>query len=400
MSSIRQATKPTPSLSAFLSVGFRPFFCLGILFCALSMGLWGAYWSQDIDVSNIQPFGGFLFWHGHEFIMGFALAIVFGFLLTAVQNWTGLKTTTPFTLGLLITSWLVARAAMLFGNELPDALLLILTISPNLAGAFMIAKPIVKTKLWRNLFAPVALIMMALIDVALIFSVINNQAFPSGLFLSAIFFIALLITMIGGRVIPMFTANNLGIKKVNEPKMVFLLSVIPLPFLILLQLINVPFDMLPVLNGISSFFCLILTMAHGIRLFLWFHKGILLQPMLWSLWLFYACLPIGFLVLALKPIYPGLGSIALHIITIGGISGLTSSMVSRVSLGHTGREITHDNWIVIAFALIVTSLLIRTLVVSLLGISPTVISASALLFSLAFAILFIRFLKVWSSPRH
>ncbi len=115
---------------------------------------------------------------------------------------------------------------------------------------------------------------------------------------------------------------------------------------------------------------------------------------------FYACLPIGFLVLALKPIYPGLGSIALHIITIGGISGLISSMVSRVSLGHTGREITHDNWIVIAFALIITSLLIRTLVVYLLGISPTVISASALLFSLAFAILFIRFLKVWSSPRH
>jgi len=400
VSSTRQATKPIPSLSAFLSVGFRPFFCLGILFSALSMGLWGAYWSQGIDVSGIQPFGGFLFWHGHEFIMGFALAIVFGFLLTAVQNWTGLKTTTPFTLGLLIISWLVARVAILFGSDFPDALLLILAISPNLVGALMIAKPIIKRKLWRNLFAPIALIMMALIDVALILSVINNQAFPSGLFLSAILFIALLITMIGGRVIPMFTANKLGIKKTIEPKQVFLLSVLPLPFLIALQLINTTNDLLPVLNGFSSLFCLILAMAHGTRLFLWFNKGILLQPMLWSLWVFYACLPIGFLVLGLKPIYPGLGSIALHIITIGGISGLILSMVSRVSLGHTGREITHDNWIVIAFYLIIASLLIRTLVVSLLGISPTVISASALLFSLAFAILFVRFVKVWISPRH
>jgi len=400
VSSISQAASPAPSLGAFLSVGFRPFFCLGILFCALSMGLWGAYWSQDIDVSGIQPFGGFLFWHGHEFIMGFSLAIVFGFLLTAVQNWTGLKTTTPLTLGLLITCWLVARVAILFGSNFPDALLLILAISPNLVGALMIAKPIIKRKLWRNLFAPIALIMMALIDVALILSVLNNQAFPSGLFLSAILFIALLITMIGGRVIPMFTANRLGIKKAIEPKLVFLLSVLPLPFLIVPQLINTTNDLLPVLNGISSLFCLILAIAHGTRLFLWFHKGILLQPMLWSLWIFYACLPIGFLVLGLKPIYPGLGSIALHIITIGGISGLISSMVSRVSLGHTGREITHDNWIVIAFYLIITSLLIRTLVVSLLGISPTVISASALLFSLAFTILFIRFVKVWISPRH
>ncbi len=392
-------SNPAPSLSAFLSVGFRPFFCLGILFCALSMGLWGAYWAQYLDISSIQPFGGFLFWHGHEFIMGFALAIVFGFLLTAVQNWTGLKTTTPFTLGLLITSWLVARGAILFGSSMPDTLLLILAITPNLAGAFMIAKPIIKRKLWRNLFAPVALMMMALIDVALIFSVINNQAFPSELFLSAILFIALLITMIGGRVIPMFIANKLGVPKVNEPKLVFLLSVLPLPFLILLQLISAPNELMPIFNGISSFFCLVLALAHGSRLFLWFHKGILLQPMLWSLWVFYACLPIGFLVLSLKPIYPGLASIALHIITIGGISGLITSMVSRVSLGHTGREITHDHWIILAFYLLIGSLLIRTLAVSLLGISPTLIISSALLFCLAFTVLFIRFIKIWASPR-
>ncbi len=389
-----EQSKASPSLSAFLSVGFRPFFLSGFLFAALAMGLWAAFWSPSIDVSSITPFGGYLFWHGHEFIMGFALAIVFGFLLTAVQNWTGLKTTTPFTLTLLLISWIAARFTLFLGNDLPNFAVVILSILPILGATVMIAKPIIKRKLWRNLFAPVALLMMALIDAGSILSVSNN-VHPSELFLVAILFISLIISMIGGRVIPMFTANKLGIQKADEPQVIFLLSLLPLPFLMLIQFLG----FLPGSDFISSMLCLFLVVGHASRIKIWFHKGILLQPMLWSLWLFYACLPIGFLAMAIKPWMPELASIALHFITVGAISGLISSMVCRVSLGHTGRNIVHDKWIVAAFILLISSLLMRTLFIGIVGFSPALITLSAALFSLTFAILFIRFALIWISPR-
>ncbi len=395
----QNTSSSSPSISVFLSVGFRPLFALGILFAALAMGLWAAYWSGSIDVSAINPLGGFLFWHGHEFIMGLALAIVFGFLLTAVQNWTGLKTTTPVTLLLVALAWLYARMVMLFGSQLPPTIVLTATVLPCLMVAFMIAKPIIKKRLWRNLFAPVALLMMAIIDGNLILSALHHDPLPSSLFLVAALFISLLITMIGGRVIPMFTANNLGINKYTEPKWGFLLSVIPLPLLMFSQLIEHGQNQ----NIVTSLLCILLVIGHTNRVFNWFHKGILLRPMLWSLWIFYACLPVGFLILAIKPWMPlsilNASSIGLHVITIGAIAGLISSMVSRVSLGHTGRVITHDKWIVAAFSLLLASLLLRTLGVVLFGFSATLISISALLFSLAFTVLFIRFVKLWISPR-
>ncbi len=388
-----------PSLTAFLSVGFRAFFALGMLFSALAMGLWGAFWSASVDVSVFNPFGGFLFWHGHEFIMGFALAIVIGFLLTAVQNWTSLNTTTPFTLALLILSWIVARMAILLGNEWPAYLVLFLAILPIISAAVMIARPIIKRKLWRNLFAPIALLMITLIDGRLIYSVINQQPLPSSLFFIAILFICVLISVIGGRVIPMFIANKLGIKKTAEPQFLFLMCILPLPLLMLIQLVA------PFVGSefFASLLCFCIVIGHGLRVRRWFHKGTLLQPMLWSLWLFYACLPLGFLIMAFKAYAPmmdiGISSIALHVITVGAISGLIISMVSRVSLGHTGHTITHDKWIVMSFALLATSLLLRTLGVLILGFSPALITLSAVLFSLAFGGIFIRFILIWLSPR-
>jgi len=389
----------SPSISVFLSVGFRPLFALGVLFSALAMGLWAAYWSGVIDVSRITPVGGFLFWHGHEFIMGFALAIVFGFLLTAVQNWTGLKTTTPITLLLVALAWLYARMVMLFGSHLPPTIVLTACVLPCLMVALMIAKPIIKKRLWRNLFAPVALLMMAILDGQLMLSALNHEPLPSALFLIATLFISLLITMIGGRVIPMFIANNLGIKKVSEPRWGFALSVIPLPLMMLTQLVEIGGPQ----NMVTSILCILLVIGHTNRLFLWFHKSLFQRPMLWSLWIFYAGLPAGLLILAIKPWMPlsilNASSIGLHVITIGAMAGLISAMVSRVSLGHTGRVISHDKWIVAAFLALLASLLIRTLGVVLMGFSPILISISALLFSISFTVLFIRFMKIWVSPR-
>lgn len=380
---------------ALFSVGFRSFFAAGILFSSIAMLVWGLNWWTGLP-EGFTPIGGILFWHAHELIMGFGLAIVMGFLLTAVQNWTGLSTAPPGGLVFLLMTWIAARLVMAFGSGLPESIIVAIEILPALGTAVFIGLPIIEKRLWRNLFAPGILVLMAMLDTVLIYqATMGSQAFPSSLLLVAILGITLVLTMIGGRIIPFFTANKLGIKKPEEGKAIFLMSVIPLLVLMLVQAI--PDE--TALNFLSSLCLVVLSIGHFARIKIWHHKGIWKDPMLWSLWLFYACLPVGFVLLSIKPWVAVLGSIPLHIITIGALAGLIISMVSRVSLGHTGRVIQHDKWIMLAFSCLIIALLIRTGGMMITGFSPALISLSALFWSLCFTVLFIRFSLVWVLPR-
>ena len=387
-----------PSLNAMLSVGFRPFFLLACLFASSAMALWAAFWS-GVSIPAINPVGGMVFWHAHELVMGFVLAVVFGFLLTAVQNWTGQKTTTPLTLGLLSISWVLARAVMLFGNDLPNAYIVAICLLPTFASAVFIALPIVRKRMWRNLFAPISLFFLCLIDGAILSLAGSQFALISSLYLVAILFISLLVSVIGGRVIPMFIANRLSATKAVEPKAVFLLSIVPLPVVIALQFFQ-SYSTVLLISGIL--YC-VLFVAHSLRLAYWFNRGMLKHPMLWSLWLFYAFLPVGFLCLGIKGIIPdtalSANSVALHVLTIGGISGIICTMLSRVSLGHTGRVITHDGWIVTAFILLIVSLALRTVMIATMGFSVDLVTYSAFSFAAAFGLIFLRFAWVWITPR-
>ena len=134
--------------SPFFSIGFRPFFASGVLFAAIALLIWAGFWQFDIQstlVTTLKPFGGFLFWHPHELIMGFALAIIMGFLLTAVRNWTGLETAPPAGLFLLWLSWLLARCTMAFSDGIPFTPLLISQILPALLAAIFIARLLFKS---------------------------------------------------------------------------------------------------------------------------------------------------------------------------------------------------------------------------------------------------------------
>lgn len=392
--------------SAFFSVGFRPFFASGILFSALALFVWAAFWQLDTQATVLTHFntvGGFLFWHPHELIMGFALAIIMGFLLTAARNWTGLETAPPIGLFILWALWLFARWVMAYGNELPFLVILTSQIAAPLLAAVFIARPIIQKRMWRNIFAPVILLIFALFDCTLLYQVNNHGVIPSPLLHANVLLILLMISMIGGRVIPMFIANKLGIQKPNEPQSVFLTAILPLVVLMITYVLADDFSSTDRFTRIVTICCAaLLFVSHTLRLITWHHKGIWKQPMLWSLWLFYAALPLGFLVLALAPILENwvhLGSIPIHILAIGGIAGLILSMVSRVSLGHTGRVIVHDKVIVGAFALLIASLLVRTLFIAVLGLSSQLIMLSALLAASSCLLIFVRFIVTWLTPR-
>ena len=383
---------------AFFSIGFRPFFASGILFAALALLLWSGFWQLSLEsslLSHLSPFGGLLFWHPHELIMGFALAIIMGFLLTAVRNWTGLETAPPLGIFIIWLSWVLARISMLWSEGFSFYALLAIQVAPALLAAYFIGKPILQKRLWRNLFAPGALLVFAILDIIMLFQMHNEQIVPRDWFYAALLLIVFVITMIGGRVIPFFTANKLGVAKPNEPKFVFLLTVVPLLLMIVLQLLGLN-DISKVLIQICA---ALLFVANAIRLFIWHQKAMWSEPMLWSLWLFYAALPLGFLFMVVPASIIQLGSIPIHILAIGGICGLIISMVSRVSLGHTGRVITHDAYIVSAFVLMLSALVMRTGMVFLLGLQTKLIIISAYLAAASLLVIFFRFIYIWATQR-
>ena len=383
--------------SAFFSVGFRPFFASGIFFGALAILIWAGFWVPQLQLSFDQvmnPVGGFYFWHPHELIMGFSQAIIIGFLLTAARNWTGLETTTPLTLGIIWLTWLWARFVMAFGEGYSINLIVLSQILPPLLAAASIASPIIRKRMWRNLFAPITLLMLALFDMALLHQQHESHTQPSQLFYAVMYMLMFLVAMIAGRIIPFFTANKLGIEKWIEPKLLLLTSVVPLLLLMPIQAISDHMVRSYLTSGLAA----VLLISHGIRLYKWHHKHIWQHPMLWSLWVSYASMLIGFILLCVQPIF-NFGSVALHIFALGSISGLIVSMVSRVSLGHTGRTIVHDRVIIAAILCMLIAALIRTLAIAVFGFSVGLIITSALFASISLALLFARFVVIWITPR-
>ncbi len=381
----------------FFSIGFRAFFASGILFAAIALSVWAEFWQLDIQQTSesiMAPVGGMLFWHPHELIMGFALAIIMGFLLTAVRNWTGLETAPPLALFGIWLSWVAARIIMAFGDGYPFTIILISQFLPVLLTAVFIAIPIIEKRMWRNLFAPLSLLIFALIDAHILYAIHFKQTFNSGAFYSQIFLLMFIISMIGGRIIPFFTANKLGIKKWEEPKVSLLSSVLPLLILVIAHLIYEPSK----ISALTSAVSILLFITHSVRLIKWHHPKIWGHPLLWSLWVSYAFLPLGFLLLSMQEMY-SLGSVPLHVMAVGTLCGLIVSMVARVSLGHTGRPIQHDILITGVISCMILAMLVRTLAIMVMGYSSTLIIISALLASFSFAVLFIRFIYIWLTPR-
>jgi uncharacterized protein involved in response to NO len=380
----------------FFSVGFRPFFAAGSLFAGLALLLWGLFWlraTHPLLINMPQPVGGFLFWHAHEMLFGLAQAIILGFLFTAVRNWTGLETASPQTLMLLLTFWLQARMMILVGVSLDSNYIVVSQIITPLIGALCIGIPIIKKRMWRNLFAPIALVVFAPLDATAVLQIYQGH-FPHQALQACLLLIIFIITIIGGRIIPLFTANKLGLKKAPEPTLLTALSSLPVLVLILLEFM--PSD--DKISHIQSALAFVLFIAHGIRLFRWHDAGIWKEPMLWSLFVFYSALPIGFLFRALD-LHIDIASTHLHMLAVGTICGLIISMVSRVSLGHTGRKITHDSLIVGAFFLLISAFMLRTFGVMMFGSDAGLISSSALLASLSFLLIFVRLISVWLTPR-
>ena len=191
---------------------FRPFFLGGALFSLLAILLWSLFLSGKLVFT---PYGNPVFWHSHEMLFGFVCAIIVGFLLTAVQNWTGLRATNGVPLMMIFLLWLAARVLMAT-NLVPNPMLIAaLDVAFLPACALLMAKLVIKAGNKRNLFfVPVLLLLAAFNGLSHAGVVLGNAEWVNWSHRSVVFLIVAIITVVAGRVIPMFSANGTGTQRV------------------------------------------------------------------------------------------------------------------------------------------------------------------------------------------
>lgn len=337
-----------------LRLGFRPFFLAGTAFALLALPLW--LLALAGHTSSWAPAGGWLGWHRHEMFFGFGAAIIAGFLLTAVQNWTGQPGLSGRPLAALAALWLAGRLAWLAGAPAPLLLPLELAFLPAVAA--VLGRSLWRVRQVRNYPVVLVLLLLTLANAMVTTGVATgNTVLQQRGAMTGAWVIVTLLGLIGGRVIPFFTRRGLNLKGNGEDlRWVDWLSLgggITLVGLTASGAADVP-------EAAMAVVCFSLAMGHAIRAYHWYDQGIWRVPLLWSLHLAYA-----WLVLALF----GFGlwhagaidrlSLPLHALTVGGMAGAILAMVSRVTLGHTGRELQPPATMALAFAALNAGVLAR-----------------------------------------
>jgi len=362
------------------ALAFRPLFLFGTIFSILAISWWSYFW---LNPNDWTPYGGHIWWHSHEMLFGFGIAIVTGFLLTAVRNWTGVPGIGGTLLAGLVVVWLAGRIVISFGEALPWWTILSIDVSYLLLAAIALAYPIIKVKQWRNLMFIPILLVLALLNGISHWSVASNQPEIAVKVIHAtIILFTLIIAIMGGRVMPMFTANGVGCKKSNPIMWLDTISIVSILAMVTIALIG--------FNQVDSLllFCVstIAAIANAIRFSRWGIQHTWSIPLLWSLHLSYIFIPIGFALLACYSMgWINNLSASLHSFTVGAIGGMILSMISRVSLGHTGRPLKAHKLLTIAYALILVATLIRMIVpIWLPSFYNLSIGISGLLWAIAF----------------
>ncbi len=384
---VNTAPAPRNETFALWALGFRPFYLLASLLAATSVALWAMQFAGWLSRAYLS---GSL-WHAHEMVFGFALAVVVGFLLTAGRNWTGLPTTTPITLKLLVALWLAARVLALTPLHAAAAAT---SIAFPLAAAVTLAVPFARARNRRNYFFVGLLVMLALADLCVHLAMFGMIGLPAtwGIQL-ALDILVVVMAVMGGRVILMFTNN--GVPGAHAMRNVWVERV-ALGSVIVLLIADAAQSSALLIGIITA----IAAIAHAVRFTMWQPWKTLRVPLVWVLHVAYLWLPIHLALRAAATQGLLMPSLATHALTVGLLGGLTIGMMTRTARGHTGRVLQADRFEVTAYAAVLVAALIRVggpLAVPSAYI--TCILVSAALWSCGFAIYFVRYWPILTRTR-
>lgn len=361
------------------SYGFRPFFLGAAVWAVVAMTLWIAALAGHLEVSGSY---GAHAWHAHEMLFGFAPAVLAGFLLTAVPNWTGRLPVSGWPLAGLFALWLAGRVAMLS----PD----VVGVPPAAAidGLFLpallliCAREVIAGRKWKDLKVLGGLLALSLANACFHFAVVLGDHVHIAMRLGISAYVAL-VTIIGGRILPSFTRNWLNRAGRTE---------FPVPY-------N-HFDTVAILAGIAALgtwtlvpdhpFTAVAAFAaallHTVRLARWRGWRTWPEMLLVILHVAYAFVPLGFAAI-------GIGALGfleersvMHVLTVGAIAAMMLAVMTRASRGHTGYPLTASRLTVASYAAVVVSALLRPLAEILPVVAASLYAVSGSAWILAFAL--------------
>ena len=325
------------------ALGFRPFFMLAGLSGLLLILLWNAIFKGILVAENYYPS---VYWHAHEMLLGYGVAVIAGFLLTAVKNWTGKLTLTGDKLAGLCLLWLYGRIVPFYVGLLPDILIALIDLAFLPLLAYHITKPIMETKQNQNLIFTGLLLLLIIGNGFVHCEMLGLKSNTGWLGLQLIVAtIIVLILVMAGRVFPFFTERGLpGTLAIRNPQLDNW-SVASAVLVFGIQLFGIS-------GAVLALSALLAVIVNCARVAGWYVQKIWYVPLLWVLYVGYGWIIFGFALTALSAYSIIQPSLALHAFTLGGIGTLTLGMMARVALGHTGRALRASNAIAFAFMLI------------------------------------------------
>lgn len=378
---------------AWLQMGFRPFFLAAALHAAIAV----PWWLHAMTAPAAAAPGDWppAWWHAHEMLFGFTLAVIAGFLLTAVRNWTGRDTAHGGALAGLLALWAAGRAAMAAQAVLPPLAVALAELAFPAVLIAVLARPVVATRNWRNLGVVGVLTVLFGCD-ALVHArfAAGDAAGARAALLAAVHFVVLLNVVVGGRVIGMFTWVATGRGKARRAPALDAAAIGASAATALAVVFAAPDALLAACAGFAA-------VANLLRLATWFARGVLHIPMVLILHVGYAWIAIGQGLLAASRAGWSLAEpTALHALTIGVIGTMTLGMMARVALGHTGRPVNTKPAVTAAFTLMFAAPIVR---LSALMLPPEAwrdtVQISGVLFALAFLIYLLTFAPILLAPR-
>ncbi len=366
--------------------GFRPFFLASGVSAFVLVAIWVAFREGALSLAGVtDP----VQWHAHEMIFGTLSAAVAGFLLTAIPNWTGRLPLQGWPLIGLTALWLAGRIAMLAGYSTNSLLVAFVDCAFLISLLAVVVREIIAGRNWRNLPVVAALGLLAVANAVSHLEnlgYLGTYGFGTRMGISVV---AALIALIGGRIIPSFTGNWLA-KHGTQSR--------PASFgrfdvaTILLTVISLgAWTAIPD-HEVSGYVLLLAGVANLLRIARWHGLKTLSEPLVWSLHVGYVWLPVGLALLGASHLFADVSSSAgIHALTSGAMGGMILAVMTRATLGHTGRALTADKTTLIIYVLAFLAALARVTASVALDVYEPLLIIAAVFWCGAFGLFSIRY---------
>lgn len=364
---------------ALLSGGFRPFFLGAGLFALAAIAIWPAVFSGDVQLPTTFAAPT---WHGHEMLFGFGGAVIAGFLLTAIPNWTGRLPVAGITLGALALLWLAGRAAVLCAATIGWGAAMAIDVAFLVIFSVVVGREVLAGRNWRNLKVILLVLLLALTNLSFHLEAHFHGAAEYST-RAALIITVFLILLIGGRVVPSFTGNWLARRGESRPTAFNRLDagLLILSAIALLAWVAFPEA---ALTGV-----LLLAAGAGslLRLARWRGWRTLADPLVLVLHVAFLFTALGFLATGASALWADIlpAAVGLHVWAIGSIGLMTLAMMTRATLGHSGHALAASSGTQLVYVLITLALAARVAMALLPAWSMSLMWIAATAWCLGFA---------------